>query len=98
MKIKALINSTKFVLKKYSPEILLGLGLTGVGVSTFLAWKATLKCEEVIDEHMEKMALVEEALEIGEVGDIEYTMEMAKKDRFNIKSETVIKFVKLYGP
>ena len=47
---------------------------------------------------MEKMALVEEALEIGEVGEVEYTMEIAKKDRFIIKSETVISFVKLYGP
>jgi len=98
MKIKAFVSSTKFVLKKYSPEILLGLGLTGMGIGTILACKATLKCEEILDEHAEKMAMVEEAIEIGEVGDVEYTMEIAKKDRFIIKSETVIEFVKLYGP
>ena len=38
---------------------------------------------------------MEEALEIGEVGEVEYTMEIAKKDRFIIKSETVISFVKV---
>ena len=61
MKFKTFVNSTKFVLKKYSPEILLGLGLTGVGVSTILACKATLRCEKYRRTYG-KMALVEEAL------------------------------------
>lgn len=95
MNIKSMISATKFTLKKYSPEILLGLGITGVGVSTVLACKATLKCEAIIDEHEEKLEMVEEALELENP---DYTEEEAKKDRMIIKSTTALNFVKLYGP
>ena len=49
-KIKMLSHSTLFTLKKYSPEILLGVGLIGMGASTILACKATLEVENIIDE------------------------------------------------
>lgn len=95
MNVKAIVSTTKFTLKKYSPEILLGLGITGVGVSTVLACKATLKCEAILDDHNEKMEMVEEALELETEN---YGEEEAKKDRLIIKSTTALNFVKLYGP
>lgn len=95
MNVKSMLSVTKFTIKKYSPEILLGLGITGVTVSTVLACKATLKCEAIIDEHEEKLEMVEEALEFENP---DYTEEEAKKDRLIIKSQTVLSFVKLYGP
>ena len=95
MNVKMILKTAKFTLKKYSPEILLGLGITGVTVSTVLACKATLKCEVIIDDYAEKMTMVEDALELERE---DYAIEDAKKDRVIIKSQTVFSFVKLYGP
>jgi len=95
MNFKALLNSTTFVVKKYSPEILLGVGITGVGISTVLACKATLKCEAILDKHKETMERIDETLDFE---DSDYSLTEAKDDRRAIKAETVVEFVKLYGP
>ena len=108
-KIQVLANSAKYTVKKYSPEILLGVGIVGIGVSTVLACKATLKVEGVLDIYEETMDKVDKALEQEQLrledaeefgGDIEvlYTNEDAKKDRLTIKTQTAVQFVKLYGP
>lgn len=101
-KIQVLANSAKYTVKKYSPEILLGVGIVGIGVSTVLACKATLKVEGVLDIYEGTMEKVDEAVERGELGTLpgnrEYTLEDAKKDRITIKTQTAIQFVKLYGP
>ena len=52
-KLKAISRTVMFTAKKYSPEILLGLGIVGVGVSTVLACKATLEVDVVLNEHAE---------------------------------------------
>lgn len=96
--IKAVIGTVTFTLKKYSPEIFLGLGITGVGVSTVMACKATLKCENIINEHKERMAEVEEVISLAETNDIDYTLTDARKDRCLIITNTTISFIKIYGP
>lgn len=98
MKVKAFLGTVGYTLKKFSPEILLGLGITGVVGGTVLACKATLKYEEILDEHREQMEKVEEALELADAGEAEYSIEEANKDRRKIMVRTAFKFVKLYGP
>ena len=98
-KIKMMANTAMFTVKKYSPEILLGIGFVGIGVSTVLACKATLKVEEVLDVYESTMENVDLTLEISaERNDDTYTIADAKKDRITIKTQTAVQFVKIYGP
>lgn len=100
MKIKAVLGSVSYTLKKYSPEILLGIGIIGVGTSTVLACTATLKCEAILDEYEEKMDKVEMAFYLSENGgtECEYSLQEAKKERRIIMTKTAVSFIKLYGP
>ena len=100
-KFQAIAQTVKFTLKKKSPEILLGLGVVGVGVSTVLACKATLKVEGIIDVYEETMDKIETTLERSESGELvgaEYYVEDAKKDKLTLKTQTVVEFAKVYGP
>lgn len=49
-KISNFVNSTKGYLKKHSPEILTGIGVTGMITSTVLAVRATPKALYLLDE------------------------------------------------
>lgn len=102
VKLKTAIGVARFTLKKYSPEILLGVGIVGVGASTVLACRATLKCTEILEVHQESMDDVDRALMIGSGDDdgnvTKYTPDDAGKDRRLIMVNTSVNFVKLYGP
>lgn len=97
-KIKMLTQSTIFTVKKYSPEILLGVGLLGMTVGTVLACKATLEVETIIDEYEGSKIRVEEATQLHAEGEVNYPVETAAKDMKILKTQTAVKFVKLYGP
>lgn len=85
------------VIKKYSPEILLTVGIGGVIVSTVMACKATTKAEDILDEHkdiIDKINIVND-----EHGDTEtYEITDYRKDLTVTYVQTGVKFVKLYGP
>lgn len=101
MNFKVILGTVTYALKKYSPEILLGVGITGVVGSTILACTATLKAEEILDEHAERLAHIEECVELcHEAGEDEeeYSIQEEKRDRRNLTVKTVGKFVRLYGP
>lgn len=97
-----------FKAKKYSPEILLGVGLVSGAGSIFLACKATLKVNDLVDEHKEKVDQINHASEKfhdnepmydAETGDpVFYTDEMRKKDLTVTYIQTGVNFLKLYGP
>ena len=103
---KAKIAITKFagrgglVLKKYSPEILIVTGISGIVVSTVLACKATLKVDEVICDSDDKIQTIHDVYN----GDVEckegaiYTEEDYKKDLAIAYIQKGFAFVKLYGP
>jgi len=55
--LKAIVTSMGSVLKKYSPEILTGLGIAGMVASTILAVKATPKALTLINEKKEEMGV-----------------------------------------
>jgi hypothetical protein len=97
-KIQLLAKSAMFTAKKYSPEILLGVGIVGVGVSTVLACKATLHVEEILDNYEISKDKIQEGIDLHEDGAITYPAEVAKKDMTTLAANTALSFVKLYGP
>lgn len=98
-KVKNIITRTAgrtgLVLKKYSPEILIGVGVVGIVASTVLCCKATLKVEEVLDEHKDT---VDKIHHVAETKPEEYSEHDMKKDLTTTYVQTGVKFVKLYGP
>ena len=84
---------------KHSPELLLIAGV-GLGIAaTVTACKATLRPDEVLDEHADKMEKVKGAIKIAEDDEsVTYDVSNAKKDTAIIYAQTAWNFVKLYGP
>lgn len=82
---------------KYSPEILLGIGVVSIVGGTIYACKSTLKVEEILDEHQETMDSINRAEGI-EGMETSYTEQDAKKDRAILVIQTGWKLVKLYAP
>ena len=87
------IGRGSLLLKKYSPEILLGLGVSGVVAATVMIAKAAQEHEEVKEavnlhfEVIEKMKTEEP-----------YTQEQQAKDIVNASLNAVVLWGKLYGP
>ena len=90
-----LFNKANIKVKKYSPEILLFLGITGVISSAVLACKKTLKVNDILEEKEESLSKVHTCLENHVEG---YNEKDAKKDLTVIYFQTGFKFVKLYAP
>lgn len=89
-----------FKLKKHSPEILVATGIVGGVASAIMACKATLKVDEVLDKHEQKVEKIHTAVETGVVPATgkEYTVEDSKKDLAIVYVQTGVDFAKLYGP
>ena len=90
-----LLSSTKYQIKKHSPEILMVAGIAGTIVGTVLACKATTKVSEIIEE---KNKNVEDVHTCLEEKPNEYTEEDSKKDLTIIYAQTGVKLFKLYAP
>jgi hypothetical protein len=64
-----------------------------------MACNATLKVDEVLDRHKERMSRIEAAKALSdENGDGEITEKDVKQAKFEAYRDTAIEFVKLYGP
>jgi len=97
-KLQMLKSTVIFTVKKYSPEILLGVGVVGIGIGTVLACKATLHVEDILDEYEEKKERIDYAVLQDEEGEINYPVELASKDLQVLKVQTTVELVKLYAP
>ena len=88
-----------FQLKKHSPEILVVSGIVTMVGAGVLACRATLKVNEIVEEHKELVDKIHEATETG-VTDAgkEYTPEDGKKELTIAYAQTGMKLAKLYGP
>ena len=88
-----------FAVKKHSPEILVATGIIGGVASAIMACKATLKVDEVLDKHEDKVERIHEAAENGVTNaGKEYSAEDMKKDLAITYVQTGVDFAKLYGP
>lgn len=81
--------------KKHSPVLLFGAGVAGVIGSTILACKATLKVEEVLDEHEFQLEQFDKAraLDVNN-----YTAKDEKRDRAVLMAKTSVNIARLYTP
>ena len=108
MKLTKLTNSLSkvagrsgLVLKKYSPEILLVMGITGAVGSTILACRATLRVDEVMENHKAKIDRIDacwQKVEDGDISSEDYSEKDHKKDLTVTYVQTAVDFIKLYGP
>lgn len=99
-KITRTIGQAKLTCIKHSPEILLAAGIISGGVALVCAVRETLKAEEVLDRHAQKMDEIRGALDLVETSEepIDYTEEDAKKDKVKTYIQTGWAFAKLYAP
>lgn len=81
--------------QKHSPVILLGIGITGFVGTVVLAASATLKMDEVLKDHEEKVQQGHDALALGTDN---YTEKDRKKDLTTLYIQTGLKVTKLYAP
>ena len=88
--LKPMMNSTKLLFKKYSPEIFTFLGIGGMVGGTVMACKATLKLEPVLSEHKEKAAAVHQKYPKDE--------NAQKQELTKVYAKTAGEVVKLYAP
>lgn len=84
-----------FKVKNASPEILIGAGIVSIVAGTVLACKATLKADEVIDAHANKMYSIQKAKEKYQDS---YSDKDELKDKVTTYTQTAVGFSKLYWP
>ena len=90
-------NRAGLKLKKYSPEIFVGVGVVGVVASAVMACKATTKIDDVLAEQKENIEKTKNYVEEHGYSE-KYTEEDHKKDLTIFYSRSAVDLVKLYAP
>ena len=85
---KKILKMTALKAQKYAPEILVGLGITGMIGGAILACKKTPKAQEIIAEHKEEREVINET---------ELTEEEERKKVGKLYVETGLKLAKNYA-
>lgn len=80
--------------QKYSPEILVTIGVVGVIGTVVVACKSTLKAQDILDEHESNMQTVKDAADLNE----EYRENDMKREAAMVYAITAKEFAKLYAP
>jgi hypothetical protein len=87
---------------KNAPTLLFGTGVVGMIGSTVLACRATLKLDEVLQEHHRKTTQMRNATpgegELAHLQKGDYTEEDKPKDIARVYGTTTLKIIKLYAP
>jgi hypothetical protein len=81
--------------QKHSPQLLFAAGVVGVVGTVVLASRATLKIDNVLDEHNELLNKMEV---VHESGNVDYTENDFRQDKVKLYARTTYNLVKLYGP
>jgi hypothetical protein len=91
-------TTTKFQLKKYSPEILVGTGIATVVVGVFVACNSTTKLDKILDEKDEQLDRIRDTYESDVLDESEYTEDDYKNDLKIVKTQRTWEIVKAYAP
>lgn len=83
------------ILKRFAPEILTGVGVVGVVVSTVFACKATLSLSTIVDETKED---IESVKDLREEKPERYSEEASRKDLTIVYTKSAVAIFKLYAP
>ena len=94
-KLTRLLGRSKLVAGKYSPEILVGVGVVSVVAGTVMACKATLKLDSIMEDHSITLEKIDSA---AAVDSTLYSQEDAVKDKALLTVQTGMKIAKNYGP
>lgn len=99
--IKGFVSKTSWKIEKHAPEILLVTGIAATIAGVVTACRATVKAQEVIDEHKKQLDIIEKSeadgVTVNADGEtVAYTHDDAKKDRLTTLVKTGTKCVKLY--
>lgn len=98
-KVSLKMGRTGLKIRKYGPEIALATGVAGVIGTVVLACKETLKADEVLDRHNDRLNRLQKAVEIVESGeDEEYDERDVKRDKFVIYCKFGGELLRLYAP
>ena len=99
------IGKVKLTGKKYSPEILLGVGIVSGVAACVCACKATVKAADVMDNHKERIDVVKEAKALHDSGEYEegelaeqFDDNAYKVNIFREYSKTALTMAKVYAP
>ena len=90
-------NKSEMKVRKYSPEILAGVGVVGVVASTIMACKATTKLNDILEESKEQLDKIKEVAADPSYEE-KYTQKDAKSDTTITYMQTSVKIAKLYAP
>jgi hypothetical protein len=94
--VSQLAGRSGLVLKKYSPQILIGVGVAGVVTAGVLACRATLKVEEVVQKAEEGKKAAKE--QRHEKTSEEYPSSQYNKDMAGVYGTFAWDLAKIYGP
>lgn len=94
----SLVGRTGLKINKYSPELLIGAGITLIGVGTIMACKATLHADDILDDHNDKMSRINETKDMAARKEAVYPEEEYRRDVAVTWVQTVVGFGKLYAP
>lgn len=89
-------GKTSLLIKKYSPEILIAVGVAGVVSSTVMACNATIKAQEVLESHKEVIDTIHKCEQ--NVKDGSYSEEDKVQDLIKCYTHTGVDLLKLYSP
>jgi hypothetical protein len=89
------IGRRVLVAQKHSPQIMFVAGAVGVIGTVVLAARATLKVDEVLNEHNEMLLKMDV---VHESGSKEYNDTDFQHDKVKLYARTTYKLAKLYGP
>lgn len=95
-RIVGMANKVFTIVKPHIPAICVVGGTMGVLGGTFLACKATLKLDDILDEHNADLARIEEASE--KISKEIYSKDDIKHDRLQVYAATAGKLAREYGP
>lgn len=91
-----------FLGKKYAPEILMVAGTAATVAGTVMACKATLKVDDILDEHKDSALRINQTYEKSKNGTLTaatpYTATDRKKDLTKLYVMTGVKMAKTFGP
>lgn len=87
----------EFKCKKYSPEILLGVGIVGTVAATVMACVATLKLDEKLQEPKDKIDTLKENVEAAGFSD-NYTEQDYRRELSLNYAKGGLEIIKLYAP
>lgn len=88
-------------IRKNSPELLLAAGVVTMIGTVVVACRATLKADEILENHRRKMKDIEDAKDVADhdaEAALEYDDELYEQDRRNQTIKTAVEFVKVYAP